>query len=200
MKPAQHTSLSIHSDAIRPQLPDGDLWVFAYGSLMWNPGFRYQQKQTAHLYGYHRALCVWSHVHRGTPEHPGMVLGLDRGGSCRGSAFLVSEQDKLQVTEYLYAREMPTPVYRAQLHPVRLMEGNRQTMALTFIVDPDHAQYAGKVEIERAADQIRNAHGISGSSREYLSNTLEHLEQLDIRDRHLQQIRACLDGLSPEQE
>ena len=187
-----HPTLKPHKEAIRPALPEGDLWIFAYGSLMWNPGFSYVEQHPALLHGFHRALCVWSHVHRGTPKHPGMVLGLDRGGSCRGYAFRIAAADKTAITEYLYAREMPTTIYRATLHPIRLQDQQQPVSALTFVVDNDHQQYAGKSNAEHFARQIHRASGISGSSREYLYNTLQHLQELGIRDQHLDKIAKLL--------
>ncbi|WP_207063440.1 gamma-glutamylcyclotransferase [Motiliproteus sp. SC1-56] len=186
-----HPRLSVHRDAVRPPLPEGDLWVFAYGSLLWNPGFDYLEHQEAHLFGYHRALCVWSHVHRGTAEAPGMVLGLDRGGSCRGRAYRVASKDRQAAADYLYAREMPTPVYRARLHPMRLADG-RRIRALTFIVDHGHPQYAGRISPAQAANHVAGAEGLSGSSRDYLFNTLRHLQALGIQDPHLQAVADAL--------
>ncbi len=182
----------MHDDAICPTLPAGDLWVFGYGSLMWNPGFDFTRCCRAQLYGYHRALCVWSKVHRGTDDQPGMVLGLDQGGSCRGRAFRVPEAHKQAVVEYLYAREMPTTVYRAQLIKLHLEGRSAPQTGLTFTVDRAHPQYAGNVSAEESAQVIRHAQGISGPAREYLSNTLQHLNQLGISDPRLSAIDALL--------
>lgn len=189
--PLTEPQLIPHPEAEQPSLPAGDLWVFAYGSLLWRPGFTYQERHPAQLFGYHRALCVWSHVHRGTPQHPGMVLGLDRGGSCRGCLYRVAETNKEQVARYLYAREMPTRIYHARLCPVRSHCG-RLVQALTFVVNRHDTQYAGRPTPAAAAAQIANAQGISGSSVDYLLQTLAHLEQLQIRDHHLQAIAAAL--------
>ena len=191
-----HPSLKTHAEAIKPVLPSGDLWIFGYGSLMWNPGFEYLEHQPARLFGYHRALCVWSYVHRGTPNHPGMVLGLDQGGSCCGHAFRINSKNKQRVTEYLYAREMPTTIYQAKLLPIRIGKSKDSTHALSFIVNQGHEQYAGKISPQYAAKQIHHAEGISGSSQAYLFNTLDHLEQLGIIDQHLQDIADQLKRLS----
>ncbi|OMH38364.1 hypothetical protein BGP75_07260 [Motiliproteus sp. MSK22-1] len=177
-------------------MPPGDLWVFAYGSLMWNPGFEYLEHRSARLFGYHRSLCVWSYVHRGTVKKPGMVLGLDRGGSCCGHAFRIASKDISTVTEYLYAREMPTTIYQAKLLPIHFGKPGSSAQALSFIVNRDHEQYAKKISPQYAAKQIQHAKGISGSSQEYLSNTLEHLKQLGITDHRLQNIADQLKQLA----
>ncbi len=190
-------SLQVHPDVIRPTLPDGDLWVFAYGSLLWRPGFDFIDRQPARLFGYHRSLCVWSHTHRGTEQKPGMVLGLDNGGSCCGCAYRIRAADKGPISEYLYAREMPTPLYRAVIHPVQLQqqEPAAETVivnALTFVVDHSSPQYSGRISPEQAANHVRDAVGISGSSRDYLLNSIDHLDQLGLHDEHLSQIAALL--------
>ena len=171
-------------------LPAGDLWVFGYGSLMWRPGFEYRDVQPARLYGYHRALCVWSWVHRGTREQPGLVFGLDAGGSCVGRAFRIPAAAKQAVVEYLYAREMVTAVYIPRLHTVRL--AGTAVTALCFVVDRRHRQYAGRLDVEQAASVVATAQGQSGANRDYLCNTVDHLEELGIREPSLIRIRNLL--------
>src|SRR3954468_20431888 len=109
-----------------------DLWVFAYGSLMWRPGFSYVERTPARLIGYHRALCVLSHVHRGTPERPGLVLGLDRGGRCHGVAFRVAASEAAATLAYLREREQVTSVYIERGLPVRLRDGG-EIRALAYV-------------------------------------------------------------------
>src|SRR5579863_4521013 len=118
-----------------------DLWVFGYGSLMWRPGFAFVERRPAIVRGYHRALCVYSHVHRGTPESPGLVLGLDRGGSCKGVAFRVREEDALATVAYLRQGEQVTLVYR-ELHLRAQLDDGRGVTALSYAVDRTHGQYA----------------------------------------------------------
>src|SRR5947208_4746175 len=125
-----------------------DLWVFGYGSLIWRPGFEYMERHPARLIGAHRALCVFSHVHRGTPERPGLVLGLDQGGACRGMAYRVAANRRAETIAYLRAREQATMVYRESVRTIWLKgEPNRRVSALTYMVDRGHAQYAGKLSL-----------------------------------------------------
>ena len=159
----------------------GDLWVFGYGSLIWKPGFPFEEKRPALLHGAHRSLCVYSWVHRGTPERPGLVFGLDRGGACRGMAFRVREQDRDGTIEYLRAREQATMVYLEALRPVRFANGTNAT-ALTYLVDRQHPQYAGVLPLERQLELVDGAVGQSGANPEYVLNTASHLEELGIHD------------------
>ena len=170
----------------RTDKPLEDLWVFGYGSLMWRPGFEFVERVPARLIGAHRALCVLSHVHRGTPERPGLVLGLDRGGACRGIAFRVKAALREKTIEYLRAREQVTMVYRETTRTVWL-DGNpaRRVSALCYIVDRGHAQYAGRMSIDEQLRHIRQGHGRSGPNDEYVVATVRALEALGCRDRDL---------------
>jgi cation transport protein ChaC len=170
-----------------------EFWVFGYGSLMWNPGFAFKERAAAHAFGFRRSLCVWSHVHRGTPEQPGLVLGLDRGGSCRGVAFRVSAENRDEVLDYLRRRELVTNVYRERLMPLSL-GGGRQVRAVGYIVDRHHAQYAGALDVEQAAEIVRTSVGQSGPNDAYVFNTLAHLKQMGIRDLWLESVGAAIAG------
>lgn len=170
-----------------------EFWVFGYGSLMWNPGFAFQERVGARVFGYRRSLCVRSFVHRGTPEKPGLVLGLDRGGSCRGVAFRVDAADWPQVLTYLRERELVTHVYLERLLPLVLEDG-RQTRATSYVVDRAHAQYAGALDADEAAEIVREASGKSGPNHAYVANTVEHLKQLGIRDAWLEHVAAKVAG------
>src|SRR5499433_2070144 len=120
-------------------LSKGDLWVFGYGSLMWRPGFESIEQAPARLIGEHRALCVYSFVHRGTPEKPGLVLGLDRGGNCRGIAYRVTGKKRVATIEYLRGREQVTMVYREAWRPAWLDDDPKQSVqALVYMVDRGH--------------------------------------------------------------
>jgi cation transport protein ChaC len=169
----------------------GDFWVFGYGSLMWRPGFAHTDVHRARLMGYRRALCVRSHVHRGSPERPGLVLGLDRGGSCLGLAFRVPGDLGEEVMAYLRDRELVTNVYLERRLPVRLDNGDL-IEAVTYVVDRRHAQYAGGLEVEEAARAVAGSVGRSGANEDYVINTVEHLRALGIRDHWLESVAGLL--------
>lgn len=170
---------------------EGDLWVFGYGSLMWRPGFAYDERHRAHLHGYHRSLCIFSHVHRGTPETPGLVLGLDRGGRCRGIAFRVPGAARDSTLAYLREREQATAVYLERRVGVRLDDG-RTVQAVTYVADRAHPQYAGRLPIERLLDLVRQGTGISGANPDYIRATHSQLIELGVSDPVLAGIAARL--------
>lgn len=169
----------------------GDFWVFGYGSLMWNPGFAHTETQRAHLYGYRRALCIRSWVHRGTQESPGLVLGLDRGGSCTGLAFRVPGELRDEVIKYLRERELVTNVYLERDLAIQLASGER-TRAIGYVVDRDHAQYAGALDIDEAVSGVVGSVGKSGRNEDYVLSTVEHLKALGIRDHWLETVAERL--------
>ncbi|QRM43937.1 gamma-glutamylcyclotransferase [Rhizobium sp. BG4] len=164
-----------------------EFWVFGYGSLMWNPGFEFAERSQALIYGYRRSLCVRSWVHRGTEQNPGLVLGLDRGGSCRGMAFSVAPENWEEVIEYLRARELVTNVYLERKVPLLLADG-RAVKAVTYVVDRAHRQYAGALDALEAARVVDQAEGQSGPNDAYVFNTLAHLKEMGIRDHWLEQV------------
>ena len=173
-----------------PAPPAGDLWVFAYGSLMWKPGFPFAESHLARLHGYHRSLCIWSVVHRGTRRRPGLVFGLDAGGSCVGMAYRVPPKSVTPTLEYLVERELVTDVYHPRLHRVHIPDGAVQ--ALTFVVDRGHWQYAGRPSMREVTATVATARGRSGANRDYVTNTFTHLQELGIYDPHLDQISQAL--------
>ncbi len=165
---------------------DDDIWVFGYGSLMWRPDFPYRAAEPALLRGYHRAFCVYSVRYRGTFERPGLVLGLDRGGSCRGRAFRVAAADAGGVLAYLNERELVTGVYHRRIVPVEL--ATARVEAYTYVVDRCHAQYAAKLSLGECAAVIHGGQGVAGDNREYLENTVAHLDELGIADGPLHEV------------
>ena len=173
-------------------VPEGDFWVFGYGSLMWRPDFPYRESRSARLYGYHRCLCVWSARYRGTPASPGLVLGLDSGGSCVGSAFLVEKGAEEEAAAALRHRELVTGVYIPRIKPIRFLDGSR-TEALVFIVRRDHRQYSGRLQPEEAASVVARARGDAGPNLDYVRNTIEHLDRIGIRDTCLHRLNRFLE-------
>lgn len=166
-----------------------DLWVFAYGSLMWRPGFAYEEVEHAKLVGWSRAFCIYSRYHRGTERRIGLVLGLDRGGACEGMAFRVKAENAAATLDYLREREQVISVYREALVPVTLMTPERpEVMALAFLVERAHPSYAGRLPLAEQAQLIRGACGRSGSNIEYLTSTLDHLQELGIRERAIERL------------
>jgi cation transport protein ChaC len=174
-------------------LSTGDLWVFGYGSLMWRPGFEFLEQIPARLVGEHRALCVYSFVHRGTPEKPGLVLGLDRGGACRGVAFRVVEKKRAETVAYLRAREQVTSVYREVMRSVWLENAARERVsALAYVVDRGHGQYAGRLSLPEQLRFVRQGHGQSGANRDYVIATVKAIEAKGFRDAQLHQLALML--------
>jgi cation transport protein ChaC len=178
-----------------PERIDEDLWVFGYGSLIWRPGFAFIEQRPARLVGAHRALCVFSHVHRGTPEKPGLVLALDQGGSCRGVAYRVAAALRQETILYLRAREQVTAVYRETTRSVWL-DGSPEgrVSALCYVVDRGHSQYAGRLTLEEQLHLVRQGHGQSGANRDYVLATVKALEALGCRDRDLHLLAERLRG------
>jgi glutathione-specific gamma-glutamylcyclotransferase len=177
---------------------DSDLWVFAYGSLMWRPGFDFAEQVPARLIGEHRALCVYSFDHRGTPERPGLVLGLDRGGACRGIAFRVAASRRETTIAYLREREQTTHVYREVTRSVWLEDdARRRVSALAYVVDRGHVQYAGRLTLAEQVRYVRQGHGRSGHNRDYVLSTLKSIESQGFRDPKLHQLAELLHNDAP---
>jgi cation transport protein ChaC len=166
-----------------------EFWVFGYGSLMWNPGFAFVEQSDAVIFGYRRSLCVHSWVHRGSEASPGLVLGLDRGGACRGVAFHVADAQRDPVLAYLRERELVTNVYLERFASIRLADGRRVT-AVAYVVDRQHQQYAGALDPLTAARIVEAAVGQSGPNDAYVFNTLAHLRETGIRDAWLEAVNA----------
>jgi cation transport protein ChaC len=174
-----------------------DLWVFGYGSLMWRPGFAFEERQVARLSGFHRSLCVYSHVHRGTPDKPGLVMGLDRGGSCKGLAYRVHHAHAADTIAYLREREQVTSVYIERIAPITLQNGPRR-LALTYIVDSSHAQYAGRLDRERLLHHIHQGHGVSGPNPDYVLKTHDQLLDMGLSDPVLSWLARALRHGTPQ--
>lgn len=171
----------------------GAFWVFGYGSLMWRPGFAFAETRPARVLGYHRAMCVLSVRYRGTPETPGLVMGLKAGGECLGRAYRVAPGDRTAAVAYLKDRELVTGVYTEQMLPAVLDDG-RRVQAYGFVADPGHPQYRGALSQAEAAALIRQGRGWEGPARDYLANSLAHLAELGIEETDLAALLAAVDA------
>ena len=168
-----------------------NLWIFGYGSLMWNPGFPFSEKKLATLPGYVRSFCMRSIHHRGTEENPGLVLALDahEGAFCQGLAFRVREDTAEQTMAYLRERELISSAYLERVHTVHL-EGGQSVPAVCYVVDTDHNQYCGNLPLSEQATIIEKSEGGRGPNSEYLFNTADHLGELGIEDSDLDWLSA----------
>ena len=162
------------------------MWVFGYASLLWNPGFPVARQALATLPGWHRSFCMYSIHHRGTVDHPGLVLALDAAtdAACKGQALLVEPGAEDDTLAYLRERELVSSAYLEKILPVQLDSGDT-VQAVTYVIDPDHVQYCGHLTLEDQARIIATAHGGRGPNTEYLYNTASHLAELGLPDADL---------------
>ena len=179
------------------RVPRGDLWVFGYGSLMWAPGFRPAEQKTGLVRGYHRAMCILSSRYRGTPEKPGLVMGLCRGGSCWGIAFRVPAARVRRVLGALWKREMLNKVYLPTLVQVTVGP-TRRIRALAFVADTAHRQFVRELDLHGRARLVAQGIGQRGRCVDYIRNTLEHMLALGVNDPHLARILGAAMGLAAE--
>jgi cation transport protein ChaC len=164
------------------------LWIFAYGSLMWNPGFAVRETQPARLHGFHRAFCIYSEHYRGTPQKPGLILGLLAGGSCRGLAHRLPSGSYDKVRRYLWRREIENDgVYVEEVRTLHLADG-RSVPSLVYLADKAHRQFAGKLSLTKSIKLVRQGRGATGSNVDYVRNTVAHLRELGLRDRTLEEL------------
>jgi cation transport protein ChaC len=169
---------------VSASLPAAALWVFGYGSLMWNPGFVYSARRKARLVGWSRRLCIWSHHYRGTPERPGLVFGLDRGGECHGVAFCVEPAARTETLAYLRKRELISNVYD-ELEAPAVLESGESVEVLAYVANAEHPQYAGRLEPMMTLEIVKGAAGLAGRNDDYVRNTHSELIRLDIPDAEL---------------
>ena len=193
---SRQSAVGVEKTTADARLPTADLWVFAYGSLMWRPGFAYAEARRARVTGYRRCFCIYSVHHRGTPERVGMVLGLDRGGACEGVAYRIAAADVAATRAYLRARELVNGVYREALVPVELEHPPMEAMALAYIVERAHPTYAGRLPLGVQARLIRAGKGLSGANLDYLVSTVRHLRDLGIRERELERLVTMVGPLA----
>jgi cation transport protein ChaC len=181
---------------LRRHPPDQDLWLFAYGSLIWNPAFHFAERRIARLHGYHRRYCLWTWLGRGTRERPGLMLGLDRGGSCAGVAYRIAAQSVETELDVIWRREMMTGSYAPTWVRLRTAEGPVEAVA--FVINHAHERYAERLNEAEVAAVVAIAEGRLGACRDYLFNTVDHLRELGLRDRGLERVAALVQALGAE--
>lgn len=164
----------------------GDLWIFGYGSLMWDPGFNHAESHPAVVHGYHRRFCIYSYNFRGTRAQPGLVLGLDRGGACKGLVYRVPRRSADATLAYLWERELDGGAYRFRKLRARL--ARRTVEAYSCVVDRTHPHYAAELALDDTARLICQGAGKRGLCLEYLEKTVRHIEALGLTDGHLHQL------------
>jgi cation transport protein ChaC len=165
----------------------GPTWVFGYGSLMWNPAFDFVEHRVGIVHGYHRRFCLWTHLGRGSPDVPGLMLALEPGGACRGVAYRIADDAMPEELEIIWRREMIGGSYRPRWVTVRTAAG--PVAAVAFTINRANARYAGRLSEDAVAASIARASGHLGPCSEYLFNTVAHLEELGIHDRSLARLR-----------
>jgi len=171
-----------------------DVWVFAYGSLIWNPAMHVAERRDARLVGWHRRYCLWSTLGRGTPDCPGLMLGLEKGGSCRGAVYRIAAADVPSELDILWRREMISGSYVPRWTRAATSAG--EVRAIAFTINRDHPRYAGLLDDEQVAAAVAQAAGPLGTCREYLDNTVEHLRGMGIRDRRLERISRRVEAIA----
>ena len=187
-----------HLNSIRQMLAarqdgGGDVWIFAYGSLIWNPTIETEERRRAEVKGFHRRFCLWTHLGRGTADCPGLTLALEPGGSCCGVAYRIAEAKAEHELLILWRREMLTGAYQPRW--VKAVTKSGPVCAVTFVVNASHERYAGRLAEARVAEAIAHAHGALGHCYSYLFSTVRHLRELGIRDRYLEAIAGRVDEL-----
>ena len=180
---------------LQEPLPD-PLWVFAYGSLMWKPGFEYADRQRARVSGFHRCFCMRSIHHRGTEEEPGLVLALDPDpdGRCEGVAFRIEKADAQQTVAYLRERELISSAYQEAVAEITLANGSTAP-SLAYVMDQSHVQYCGRLSLSEQAEIIARAKGGMGRNSDYLFSTVEHLQQMGCPDPDLSDLAQAVRDL-----
>jgi cation transport protein ChaC len=166
----------------------GRVWVFAFGSLIWNPTFHYAERRTARIHGWHRQFCLWSRFGRGSPERPGLMLSLETGGSCTGVAYRLAARAAATELDVIWRREMFTMAYRPVWTVARTAKG--PVPAIAFAANRSHERYAPGLAFEEVARFLATGAGSMGRCCDYLFDTVAHLRQLGIRDRRLEALEA----------
>ncbi len=174
------------------EAPKGDLWIFAYGSLIWNPAIHVAEERLARLRGYHRRFCLWTSLGRGSPERPGLILGLEPGGSCAGVALRVERTVAESEFEILFRREMVSGSYAPRWVPGALDGARRSVPMLVFVMNRGHPRYSGRLTDARIAKSIATAEGPLGACCDYLDQTVAALADRGIRDSMLNRMQRLV--------
>lgn len=183
-----------HMLATRPPARDetGDLWLFGYGSLIWNPAFHFTERRKGRIHGWHRRFCLWTPLGRGSPDHPGLVLGLERGGACTGMAFRLASDQVACELDIVWRREMLSGAYKPRWVQVATADGTVD--AITFTIDPGNPRYAGRLAEDEIVRVVATAVGRLGPCTDYLFKTAEALAGLGLEDRTLQRLKRRVEA------
>ena len=171
---------------------DGDIWVFGYGSLIWNPAFHFTERRKGRIHGWHRRFCLWTPLGRGSPEQPGLVLGLERGGACTGMAFRLASDQVASEMDIVWRREMLSGAYKPRW--VRVATADGPVDAITFTIDPANPRYAGRLAEDEIVRVVATAVGRLGPCTDYLFKTAEALAGLGLEDRTLQRLKRRVEA------
>jgi len=172
--------------------PRGDVWVFGYGSLIWNPAIDSVERRIARIDGWHRSFCLSITALRATVDHPGLMLALDRGGSCYGAAYKLAEAHLERELLLLWRREMVCGAYVPHWIELKSIDGENLGWAITFIIDADAPQYAGDLDEDTVVHRLATASGGLGSSADYLFRTCDSLHANGIRDTKLERLASLV--------
>ena len=179
-EPMSDTARRASLEATIAANPGRDVWVFGYGSLMWNPAFHFQERRPGLIRGYHRKFCLRTEMGRGEPGNPGLMLALDNGGSCQGVAFRIASEGIDEELDIIWKREMLAGAYRPRW--LRVLDGQGEFYAITFVIDRNFKYYAGHLSESETVRLLATAGGRLGTCREYLENTVEQLDMIGVRD------------------
>lgn len=189
--------LEASAKALLSQHPAGtDVWLFGYGSLIWNPIIHYEERRVARVHGFHRRFCLWSHVNRGSMQKPGLVLGLDTGGSCHGVAYRIAARRAADELRLIWRREMVLGSYTPRWVPID--SGGTAMRAIAFVVNRRHPSYAGRLPLETVIRTLVSARGYLGTPAEYLLETVKGLVEHGVRDSYLMELRKRVLAMHPE--
>ncbi|WP_394781734.1 gamma-glutamylcyclotransferase [Undibacterium sp.] len=187
-------------DALLSIRPSGDMWVFGYGSLIWNPAIRTVERRTARINGWHREFCLSMPAGRGSPDRPGLALALDVGGSCSGTAYRIAEDDIKTELSLLWRREMLCGAYIPRWVEVLNQYGTPFGNAITFTIDSTSGHYAGGLPMDSITERLATAAGSLGSSADYLFRTRDGLRASGLADCDIELLATCVETLQAQRD